>query len=516
MSAHRRPRRRRRPRAPALLIAAAVTAGIAAVTYVAFNRGLPFTHQWTASAIVSDSVNVRPGDPVRIAGIDVGSVSSVTPTGEASRITFNVEPAGRPLHRDATLHIRPRLFLEGSYYLALDPGTPSAPTLDAGATIPESQTASPVQFYKVLSTFDVATRTSLHSLTAQLARALGGPRGAPWAATGAAGLKATFPPAAPALRDTAVIARALRGTAPGDVHRLLTSASAVTGTLGASAVQLAGLVTGLDRVSSALVASDGALGASLRGVDATLQAAPGPLRAVDRALDPVAQLTRALDPSLRAAPPLVRHLTTAAGQLATALAPARRAGLLAALRTTFENLPVVLTQLGKAFPVAKQVTDCLRTHVTPVLTQQVPDGTLSSGRPVWQDFVHFLPGVGAASANFDANGPFTRVLAAAGTQSLSLGTIGGIDSILKGLPVIGNLPVVGKLLGTAPPGGSAVLGSRPAWVGDPTAADFRPDVPCASQPVPSLGSTTVSSNARTVRTRAAKPVTRAQLRAQER
>ena len=47
-----------------------------------------------------------------------------------------------------------------------------------------------------------------------------------------------------------------------------------------------------------------------------------------------------------------------------------------------------------------------------------------------------------------------------------------------------------QLVSTAPPGATALQGARPQWVGDLTPADFRPDVPCTTQKVPSLASQT--------------------------
>jgi hypothetical protein len=284
----------------------------------------------------------------------------------------------------------------------------------------------------------------------------------------------------------------------------------VTGTLGASSAQLAGLVTGLDVSSRALVASDGALAASISGIDQTLRVAPGALRAIDQTLPPVERLARTIDPSLRVAPPLLRGLNAAVAELAAVFGPIERGRLLSSLRTTFEQLPTVLTELGRAFPITKQVSDCLRTHVTPLLQQTVPDGSLSTGRPVWQDFVHFLPGVAGASASFDANGPYTRVLASAGDNTLTGGSsAGGGGGLLGG--VVGG--VLGPIVGTAPPGGGSLLGARPIWAGDMTSADFRPDVPCASQTLPNLGSSVASPGMHAVRSPAAPALDRAQLRA---
>lgn len=459
--------RRRRHRVHPLAIAAIVILAAIAITFYAFNRGLPFVHRFTLYALVDDSVNVRAGSPVRIAGIDVGSVEGVTAAGDASRIQFTVGSTGLPVHRDATVRIRDRLFLEGSYYLELDPGTPAAPDLRDGDTIPLSQTSSPVQFYEVLSTFDVATRTDLVSLTRSLDEAFTG--------SGAAGLKRAIPELTPVFKDTAIVSRALRGTQPGDVARLLGSASQVTGTLAGSSAQLTDLFHGLNVSSAALASSDGALAQSIAGVDQTIRALPPALSAIDRALPPVAGLARALTPSLGVAPPILDRLNGTVGQLAAVLAPAERGPLLSSLKAVFEQVPQLQRELAISFPAGRKVTDCLLSNVIPVLRETVPDGPLSTGRPVWQDFLHFLPGIAGASGNFDANGPYTRTLLGAGTNSLTGGSLG-------------TLPIVGQLVGAAPAGSGSLLGARPAWIGDLTPADFRPDAPCAAQKVPSLNS----------------------------
>jgi virulence factor Mce-like protein len=443
---------------------------VAAVTTYAFDRNVPFAHRFTVNAIVANSVNVRGGDPVRIAGIDVGRVTGVTPAGQATRVQFSLDRSALPVHRDATVRVRDRLFLEGSYYLELDPGTPAAPVLRSGATIPEAQTSSPVQFFQFVSTFSAPVRDSLSGLVEALDQGLG-PAGAR-AGSGAAAFKQAAIQLAPLFSDSAVVARAFQGTAPGDVRRLLGSSASVTGTLAASSAQLAALVRGLGETSNALTASDGALAQTVAGIDQTLKAAPPALGAIDRSLPGVVALARTLTPSLRVSPPIVDRLTATASQLAGVLAPDERAGLIQSLRATFQELPSILTRLASSFPIGKQITDCVQTHLLPILTATVPDGSLSTGRPVWQDFIHFLPGIAGATGSFDADGPYTRVLVGAGTNSLSTSVAGQ------------------QLLATPPPGGSSLQGSRPQWAGDLTPADFRPDAPCAAQALPSLASGT--------------------------
>src|SRR5450755_1456332 len=377
--------------------------------------------------MVNNSVNVRQDSPVRIAGIDVGVVSGVSPAGNASRISFTVDDNGLPLHSDATVRIRTRLFLEGGYYLDLDPGSPSAPIL----------------------------------------------------------------------KDVAWVTRALRGIRTGDVETLLSSTADITSTLAHNSAQLADLVTGLNISSSALASADGALAQSISGLDQTLQVSPAALSAIDASLPPLANLATTLDPSLQAAPKLVDGLTQTLGQLGAVVAPAERNRLLASLNATFQQLPSVLTKLGAVFPITKSVTDCLSTHVKPILNRVVPDGALTTRQPVWQEFVHFLGGLASSGQNFDANGHWIRLGSGVGTNTISLG----------------NIPIVGQLLGTAPSGGSAIQGASPHWVGDLQPSAYQPGVPCTSQAVPSLASLgTAADTARSTSPAPGHLVDRSQLR----
>jgi hypothetical protein len=256
----------------------------------------------------------------------------------------------------------------------------------------------------------------------------------------------------------------------------------------------------LNATSSALATADGALAQSVSGLDRTLQGAPGELSAIDHALPPVANLAMALTPSLAASPPILDRITSTVQQLAAALAPLQREQLLASLKATFEQFPALLTQLTRAFPLTGQITDCLRTHVVPVLLQTVPDGSLSTGLPVWQDFMHFLPGVAGATGSFDANGPYTRVVAGAGSNSVTTG-------------LFPNLPLLGPIVGTPSPANSPLLGARPSWIGDQTADDFHPEAPCATQRVPGLAAPAASPDLRLRKSSPLKPLSSAAVRA---
>src|SRR5207247_1624533 len=111
-----------------------------------------------------------------------------------------------PLHRDATLKVRPRTFLEGGMFVDLHPGTPGTPELKDGDTIPVSSTATPVLLGHATADLRSATRDNLRYLFHAARQAWAGGAGAtargarPAAFGGAAGARRGEPPLPPRAR----------------------------------------------------------------------------------------------------------------------------------------------------------------------------------------------------------------------------------------------------------------------------------------------------------------------------
>ena len=58
-------------------------------------------------------------------------------------VTMAIAEAGLPINKDATLKIRPRIFLEGNFFVDLEPGhARRARDCRDGGTIPITQTAT--------------------------------------------------------------------------------------------------------------------------------------------------------------------------------------------------------------------------------------------------------------------------------------------------------------------------------------------------------------------------------------
>jgi len=123
---------------------------IAIAIYFSFEKKVPFTHGFRLKAEFASAINIQAKSPVRIAGVNVGQVTAVKRQGNTGLVTMELESRGLPIHSDATLKIRPRTFLEGNWFVELEPGTPSAPVSTSvvekmrSASIPRKTSAASI------------------------------------------------------------------------------------------------------------------------------------------------------------------------------------------------------------------------------------------------------------------------------------------------------------------------------------------------------------------------------------
>jgi phospholipid/cholesterol/gamma-HCH transport system substrate-binding protein len=438
---------------------------IAIAAYFVWDRQLPFAHPYEIRAVVASSNQLRDGSPVRVAGIDVGTVSGIAAgPRNTALVTMQIAEDGRPVHTDATLQIEPRLALEGNFYVDLHPGSPSTPILRSGGTLPLGQTGTPVQLDQVLDVFTASIRGSLHRSFGALATGLGPGRSS---ASGASGLRNANRELDGALNSVTQVEQAAQGTAPGDLTHLIGASADTTGQLARDPAALAALVTNTDRVTAALAANDAALRASIRNLDGLLVEAPHALTALDGALPALSRFAVTLRPALRAAPGPLRSTGVLLGELSSLSSAPELPRLVNLLAPVLTGLPSLERKLRGLFAWVTPVSRCVSSHVVPVLDSTLSDGKLSTGRPVWQDLVHSFVGVGSANPDFDANGKSIRLTGTVGDQAL--------DAVL---------PQLGQLVSSSAP---SIEGTDPVWLGPGVNPPWRPDQPCASQPLPNLG-----------------------------
>ncbi len=85
---------------------------------------------------------------------------------------MDIERNGLPIHADATVKIRPRIFLEGNSSSNCSRAAHLRPRSPPGATIPITQTSDPVQIDQVLTALNTDTRANLQTFLAEYGDAL--------------------------------------------------------------------------------------------------------------------------------------------------------------------------------------------------------------------------------------------------------------------------------------------------------------------------------------------------------
>jgi phospholipid/cholesterol/gamma-HCH transport system substrate-binding protein len=135
------------------------------------HAGLPGRdYSYAAAAFDEVPASLRPGSDVRVDGVRIGQVHSVSYEGGEARVEFQL-PGGTEVHRDATAKIRNRSAL-GQKYVDMDLGTSAAGPL-GDAVIDKSHTVSLVELDQVLDALDGPTRAALASAVRELGGGVG-------------------------------------------------------------------------------------------------------------------------------------------------------------------------------------------------------------------------------------------------------------------------------------------------------------------------------------------------------
>jgi ABC-type transporter Mla subunit MlaD len=449
--------------------------------YFGFTKHIPFKHGYRLNAVFSSSVNVRPKSPVRIAGVTVGTVTSTRlESSHVALVTMEIEGKGLPIHSDATLKIRPKIFLEGNWFVELQPGNPSAPELSSGATIPVTQTSEPVQLDQLLDALNTDTRANLQTVLVEL--------GAGWTAkptpaedaeqapevrglNSAQALNKAFRRGPEALRDGTIIQQALGGTETNDLYKLFASIERVSAELDVHEQALGELVGHFNTFLHIFAAQ----GSSVREAVAEL---PGALTGLEHGF---AEL-RGAAPSIRTfALDLIPGIeqvpaTDAAAfpwieQVRATLKPNELGGVASALRTAAPEIASVTAGQVAFQPQLTNFSKCLSKVLYPAGSTKLQDGANTSGANAEHEFWYAMAGVAGLSQNFDGNGAAPRFIAGgAGTTLLSPPA----TVVKPGAPTNGSTLIAQTRL--------APEGTSPSFTGNEP--PYKPLVPCYTQKLP--------------------------------
>jgi len=446
--------------------------------YLAFTGHVPFTsYGYQLKATFSNGVNIATNSPVRIAGVDVGRVISTERDGDATTVTFTVEGKGRPIHDDAFAAIRPRIFLEGNFFIDLSPGSPSAPELHSDDTIPVSRTSTWVQIDEVLTALQAPVRADLGHLLESYGTAL---TSKPTAAEDATqepevrgksageALNGAFQYGGNAGRYSAQVTNALLGTQPHDLSRLVAGAGRAFGALAKNEEDLKGLIVNFDVFTGALAAQSANLSTTVNRLAPTLKNFHGSLVSLNKALPPLRAWAIEMTPAVAELPAVIKAGKPWLAQARPLLSGKEAGGIAKLLREATPGLTGA-AQAGKAvaLPQLNRISLCTTKVFVPTGNQVIND-QFSTGQPNYREFLYSLTDFAGWGQNFDGNGPFLRVQP------------GGGNLLVEQKNPKGNLSTDKQDFAhtVAPP-----LGTQPQLGGRPP---LKPEVRCDSNPVPDL------------------------------
>jgi ABC-type transporter Mla subunit MlaD len=265
---------------------------------------------------------------VRVAGVNVGTIGAVRRVGDHAEVELLLDQH-IPVYRNARAALRPHTPFEGTTFIDLDPGRPGAGTLGS-SPIPLSRTTVFVSAGDVFSAFTAPIRRDFQVIVRELSRALSRP--------GQQGLSAAIHNAPALLRQTTLVAPALRGPHDNELRKLIPSLSSTVDALAGENGQLQSAVHDAARTLDAVAVSDAvpfdrslaalpatlaevaAAGQNLVGIlhhaDTTAGSLAGTLQQIPSTTGPLTGLFTRADPTLRTIPPVVNEFSATLANLA--------------------------------------------------------------------------------------------------------------------------------------------------------------------------------------------------------
>lgn len=402
-----------------IAIVGVVVIGTASAAYVLVQQRLrsPLRDVYRVHAIVSAADGVAPGlgQPVRVAGVRVGTISDLDLQDGNARITLEIERNRLPrVGIDARAALEPISPLK-DMQVTLDPGTSSRPMRDGG-TIAVRSTTVPTGLDDVLSSLDSDTRDFLTSLVTGVAQGTER-RGEGLRRT----LRALGPTTAQLRRVTERLdVRRVR------LARLVTNLGALTRAASRDR-ELTSLVVSGEQTLSALADREAAL-------KDTLTELPPTVRSIRGTLDELGPLANELGPTADALQPALRRLpsaVTALGAFATDAGKTLRTGVRPLVR---ESRPL-LRDLGPAVRTLRSAAPHLASvlRVSEYLVNELafnPQGD-DEGFLFW--FPWWFHNYNSMFSAQDAHGSSARAMVLVNCQQLTeLASLGEILKLVTG------------------------------------------------------------------------------------
>jgi phospholipid/cholesterol/gamma-HCH transport system substrate-binding protein len=447
-------------------------------TFLAFTKDIPLTKPFELKATFENSPPIQKNQAVRIAGVEVGKVAKIEPVGGDSPavvVTMKLKDEALPIHRDATVKVRPRIFFEGNNFFDIHPGTPSSPELDDGDTIPASQTSAPVQLDQVLGTLQADTRRNLQKLLAGYGGALNN-KPQPGedddqvqevqGKTAGQALNQALVYSPEALRGAAIVNQSLLGSDLHDLSKLVAGQQRIFTALDTHEGSLKDLITNFNTTMAALAAEQDNLRETVHLLPGLLEAANPALDKLNAAFPPTRAWALEMIPGVRETPATIKAAFPWISQTRALLRPSELQGLVKELQPAVNYFAQFTQGQLQLLPAIDLFNRCQLKVILPTGDARIDDAAFTTGLRNYQEFFQTTVGLAGETQNFDGNGSYTRFMAGGGGYPVQTQVAQQQRSPLFGASI-------------APP-----LGTRPARTGGKP--PYKPNVPCHTQNPPDL------------------------------
>src|SRR5215218_10419653 len=444
-------------------------------TFLAFTKDIPFTKPFELKATFQNSPPIQKNQAVRIAGVDVGKVSKVEPVGGDSPavvVTMKLENDALPIHEDATVKVRPRIFFEGNLFFDIHPGSPTSPELDTGDSIPASQTSAPVQLDQVLGTLQADTRKNLQKLLEGYGGALNN-KPQPGedddqvadvkGKTAGQALNQTLDYSPEALRGAAVVNQSLLGSDLHDLSKLVAAQQKVFAALDTHEGSLKDLITNFNTTMGALAAEQDNLRETVHLLPGLLEAANPALDKLNAAFPPTRAWALEMIPGVRETPATITAAFPWIRQTRALLRPSELQGLVDDLQPAIDDFARFTKGQVQLLPQIDLFNRCQLNVILPTGEARIGDGVFTTGLRNYEEFFQTTVGLAGESQNFDGNGSYTRFMAGGGAYPVQTQPVEQ-----QGSPLFAS--AIYQPLGTRP-----ARGAKPPY--RPTAACYKQQPP---------------------------------------
>ncbi|MFZ0385198.1 MAG: MlaD family protein [Solirubrobacteraceae bacterium] len=433
------------------------------ICWLVFGGPIPFSgNGFQLKAVYTSETELHLASPVRIAGVDVGNVTGIQHIGgnsPATLVTMSIEGKGLPIHADATTNIRPRLFLEGNYYVNLQPGTPQAPALSSGATLSSPHNSGPVQLDRVLSALNSNTRANLQTLVQGLGSTLNQvPSAAQDASqdpsqrglTAGQSLNQSLKYSANAFKASAIVDQALLGERPHDLSGAVAGTEKVFSGLAADQGRLSDLVTTFNLTMRALANRQQDLSDTIALLPGTLQATNSALGPLQASFAPTQRFAAEILPGVKQTGPTIAAGLPWLAQTQALVSQDDLGGLLTYLTPAIQDTGTTVVSLKQLLHGSGQLAVCFTHTIIPTGNERISDPPLTTGLQEYQELFQSAVGLASATQDFDGNGRYVRSTTGGGSTLVHTATA-KINGPIYGNAVLAPLGVRPTIASSAPP-----------------------------------------------------------------